>query len=84
MKPHGESCRIGEAPEQPRGDGPFCDEATTIGRDPGQQVSGAHDDAVAVINRDGPGVPKGVTHPADRGNSIGEAEAFGQGVCGVS
>ena len=44
----------------------------------------ADDETVAVINRYGPGVPKGVTHPADRGNSIGEAEALGKAPRGVN
>ena len=76
LKPRGECRRIGQALEKPRVDGPFRDEVPPIGRDPGQQVPVADDEAVALINRDRPGVPKGVTHPADRGNSIGEAEAL--------
>jgi len=77
VKPHGESCRIGQALEQPREDRPFRYDAPAIGRDPGHQVPGADDETFAVISRDRPGVPKGVTHPADRGNRIVEAEALG-------
>ncbi len=77
QKPHRETCRIGQALEQPREDRPFRDEAPATGGDPGHQVPGADDETVAVINRDRPGVPKGVTYPADRGNRIVEAEALG-------
>jgi hypothetical protein len=83
VKPHGKSCRIGQALEQIRDHGPFRDEAPVIGRDPRQQVSVTDDQAIAVINRDCPGVPKGVTYPADRGNSIGEAEALAKSFFGV-
>jgi hypothetical protein len=83
LKPHGESCRIGQALEQRRKNGPFRDETPAIGRDPGQQVSVADDETDAVINSDRPGIPKGVTHPADRGGSTGEAETLGQSFSGV-
>jgi hypothetical protein len=84
IKPRGESCRIGQALEQLRDDRPFRDEAPVIGRDPRQQVSGADDQTVAVIDSDCPGLPKGITHPVDSGDSIGEAEAFAERVYRVN
>jgi hypothetical protein len=84
MKPHQEGRRVGQVPEPLRGHGPFRDEPPVAGRDPRQQVFVADDQAVEFIHRDGPGAPKGVTHPADRGNCVGEAEALAKSFSGVN
>jgi hypothetical protein len=83
LKPHPQGGCFGQTLEQRWRDGQLRYGTPVIGSHPGQQVSVADDKAVAVVDRDGPGVPDGFTHPAGGGKSIGEAESLGQCDCGV-
>jgi hypothetical protein len=74
---------IRQAQEQRWRDGQLHNKTPVVARDPGQQVPVADDKAVALMDRDGPGAPEGIAHPAGRGKSIDKAEPFGQGDGGV-